>query len=133
MPGVSILLLATDDLAPFKPLEHSTRRTDLGWIDRLVSENPLAEPSVEYISPITTGLQELMSGAISTNDYSTIRNVLDGLNPSRMRSDVMIAVLRTLFPIRSYLTNTYVNAVRKVGDELSSRGRNVNRLLRGLH
>lgn len=101
------------------------------WLEELESEDVHADPCAEYLAPITARLRCSIIACVNRNNYQPINDLLFGLSPTCMRTDVMVAVLRTLFPLRYKLSN-YQLAVQKVESELTLRGKDVNRILQGL-
>lgn len=103
----------------------------LDWLDRLSSDDIHAVPSAEHIAPITAGFSALLQQAVPVRDYRFIDNLLASMRPERMRADVMLAVLRTLFPVRPYLQH-YRKLRDDVNTELLRRNLDAPRILRGL-
>jgi hypothetical protein len=102
------------------------------WLEELESADDIyAAPSAEFISPITEKLRCSIIGCVNFGNYEPLDSLLNGLNPKMMRSDVMVAVVRTLYPLRSRLSK-YNQAVLKVTEELRGRGKDVDRIMRGL-
>jgi hypothetical protein len=108
-----------------------TKEVSLDWLDRLASVDVNAEPNSDYISPITTGLNELLAHAVPTKDFTFINQLLTSMQPPRMRSDVMVAVLRTLYPV-NHAISSYRRLRKAVAEELSARGKDAARILRGI-
>lgn len=130
---ISRLWMTSDDLASKAgQAVRGVSRADLSWLTKLKSVDTRAAPSPDYIAPITAGFRELVVLASRSTDYSLIENILKSLEPPRMRTDAMVAVLRTLFPVRAFFTLTYVNAVRRVSEEIASRDKRADRILKGL-
>lgn len=107
------------------------KAVSLDWLDQLNAADIHAAASAEHIAPITAGFNALLQQAVPLSDYRFIDNLLMGLQPERMRADVMVAVLRTLFPVRDFLPH-YRQLRDKVTAELSSRNMDTPRILRGL-
>lgn len=101
------------------------------WLEELEAEDPMEGPSAEYISPITHKLRLDIATAVVKGAYGDLENLLGVINPTVMRCDVMVALLRTLYPIKSKLAN-YSYAVIRVREELDLRGKDSERILRGL-
>jgi hypothetical protein len=104
----------------------------LDWLDRLASADINAPPSADYLTPITAGLNSLLKLAIPANDYRLVNSLFALMDPPQMRVDVMVAVLRTLFPVRKFLLD-YRTKRDDVRSELSQvRGMDADSILRGL-
>ena len=114
------------------PSKSIAPTVSLDWIPLLKSDNIHALPSAAHIAPLTAGLNALLQQAVPQNDYRFISNLLTLMQPVEMRSDVMVAVLRTLFPVRTYLSLHYRTLLRQVSTELDKRGMDAKKILRGL-
>jgi hypothetical protein len=112
---------------------HPSEPVDLTWLCRLRSENVHAAPSAEYIAPITEGLNALLKHAVTTKNYLFLNDLLSPTQflVHKMRADVMVAILRTVVPVREYLSR-FNSARAAVANELSKRGMDAQRVLRGL-
>jgi len=103
----------------------------LDWLDQLTTQDVDAAACAEHIAPVTAGFNALLRQAVPVRDYRFIDNLLSSMQPARMRSDVMLAVLRTLFPVRDYLLH-YRMLRDQVNAELLQRNKDAPRIMRGL-
>ena len=130
-PPFARVLAPTGELvAPAPPAKTSA--VTLDWLDRLAYADINAPPSADYLTPITAGLNSLLKLAIPANDYRLVNSLFALMDPPQMRVDVMVAVLRTLFPVRKFLLD-YRTKRDDVRSELSQvRGMDADSILRGL-
>ena len=103
----------------------------LDWIARLSTDEIDVPPSADFIAPVTAGLNELLKDGLPQRNFAFVDALLPTMNPNMMRTDVMLAVVRTLFPVRSFLRN-FPGLRTAVAAEMRRRNLNADRLLRGL-
>jgi hypothetical protein len=80
---------------------------------------------------ITKNIQRGIKTCVDYQNYAPLNELLIEIDLTLASAYSMVAVLRTLYPIKALLPN-YVDTVRKAHAELTARGQSASTILKGL-
>jgi len=112
----------------FLELQAAARNTACPpWISQLYIENT-GELTIETMRKLFAGLRDLGSKM----QFAEVDGILHDVEMPRLSVDGIVALLRYSNPIKAHLSR-WDEILDRAKAELTSRGENTERLLRGLH